>query len=338
MTRKHNGKPRGGGKIDGPLADQRRWRLLYMLQGKRFGLSPRQLLDLEEENERTPFVRSRPTLYRDLGVLEYSGFVEKELRNGEKFYRVKTGVSIPPTPPTSGQTLAMRIARRLLAPLHGTRILRELDALLPRSDAHADAAPPVVFPPPQQFGESTLIRLVERAVDNKKRFTFLYAPKSGEPAQRTVDPLCILVRDEHLYLAAFDLDREDTRTFKLARMSDAEVLKENAASHEYDQEKLFAHAAKVWSGPLVEVVIRIAPSVARFASEWPLIPAQEIEPLPDGAILVRAEVHGIVETMRWVLRWGKEAQVISPPELRAAVVSELLGAIQAYAAAPISQR
>ncbi len=324
--------------INRPLSNQRRWRLLHKLQNKKFGVSPRSLLEqLKAEGEDEELAPSRATLYRDLKILERAGFLVNEPRDGEGYYRIRSGTMVPSVPPTSGQTLAMRLARRLLAPLEGTRILHELDALLPRGSGPSEQTSTIAFPPPHQFGESSLIRQIERSLEEKKRLTFTYEPTSGECAQRTVDPLTFLVRDEHLYLTGFDLDRKDIRTFKIARMSDACVLRERAAPHpEYDGTNIFKNAAKIWSGPLVKVVVRIAPSVARFASEWPLIPEQTLDPLPDGAVLVRAEVRGIVETMRWVLRWGRAAQVLSPPELRAAVVSELLGAIQAYTNEPNS--
>lgn len=343
MSRTPKKPPAKGGVINRHLSNQRRWRLLLKLQGARFGLSPSRLLELLEDEGLNPkLVPSRATLYRDLDILEGSGFLVKEEgeRGSEKRYHLQAGVKVSPMPPTREQTLAMRLARRLLAPLEGTRILYELDALLPRSSPaaeEAEARPTFAFPPPHRFGESALVRSVERAIEDKKRLTFMYEPKHGDCAERTVDPLTFLVRDDHLYLAAFDLEREGIRTFKIARMRDACVLDEAAAPHpDYDGKSVFKHAAKIWSGPLVEVVVRIQPGAARFASEWPLIPDQTLEPLADGAVLVRAEVHGVIEAMRWVLRWGQEAQVLSPPELRAAVVAELLGAIQAYTSAPVS--
>lgn len=115
------------------------------------------------------------------------------------------------------------------------------------------------------------------------------------------------------------------------------MLEERADPHDdYDDERIFANAAKIWDGPPVEVVVRISPRAARFVEEWPLVRSQQVEAQPDGAVLVRARVNGTVEAMRWVLRWGKDAQVIAPEELRAAVLAELLRAIAAYAGQAVS--
>jgi predicted DNA-binding transcriptional regulator YafY len=227
---------------------------------------------------------------------------------------------------------ALRLARRLLAPLNGTKILRELDALLPRKAPAKGHAAAVVVPPPQSIGEPSITAAIERAMLDGVRVAFTYAASRGETSGRKVDPLALHVRDGHLYLSAFDVDKGALRTFKLARMSTARVLDEKSEEHpEYDEARVFTHAAKIWDGPLVDVEVRISPRGARFVKEWPLVPSQELEKLPDGAVLVRARVSGIIEAMRWVLRWGKDAQVIAPAELRTAVVTELLGAITSYA-------
>jgi predicted DNA-binding transcriptional regulator YafY len=310
---------------------QRQWRLLEMLHGKRRGLSVRTLLD--------ELGISRSTFYRYIDTLVEAGFpIENEEQNGEARYRL-LGEAMPPVQPTARQLHALRLARHLLAPLEGTKILRELNALLPRKARAEGRAPAVVVPPPQSAGEPSITAAIERAMIDGVRVAFTYAASRGEPSGRKVEPLALHVRDGHLYLSAFDVDKRELRTFKIARMSTAQVLDEKAEEHpEYDEARVFAHAAKIWDGPLVDVVVRISPRGARFVNEWPLVHSQQLEKRPDGAVLVRARVSGTIEAMRWVLRWGKDAQVIAPAELRAAVVTELLGAIAAYASEVVSDR
>jgi predicted DNA-binding transcriptional regulator YafY len=80
----------------------------------------------------------------------------------------------------------------------------------------------------------------------------------------------------------------------------------------------------------VHVTVRLSAHVARFAGEWPLAPTQTLEPQPDGAVIVHADVAGTVEAMRWVLRWGDGAEALSPPELRRAVHEQLASALDRY--------
>lgn len=309
---------------------QRQWRLLELLHGRRRGLPIRRLLE--------ELKVSRATLYRDLAVFQGAGVpVVKDDQNGEARYRL-LGEAMPPLQPTERQVYALRLARHSLAPLEGMKILRELDALLPRKPP-AGREPAVVVPPPVAAVEPSIMVAIERAVFERVRLAFTYTASRGEQTERKVDPLALHVRDGHLYLSAFDVDKGARRTFKVARISSAQVLMEKADEHpEYDDTRELAHSAKIWDGPLVDVEVRISPRGARFVTEWPLVPSQQLEKLPDGAVLVRARVSGIIEAMRWVLRWGKDAQVIAPAELRAAVVTELLGAISAYASGDVADR
>jgi len=45
---------------------------------------------------------------------------------------------------------------------------------------------------------------------------------------------------------------------------------------------------------------------------------------PDGdCVVVRARVAGLEEVTRWVLRWGKDAEVLEPPALRERLRAEV---------------
>jgi predicted DNA-binding transcriptional regulator YafY len=113
-------------------AIQRQWRLLEKLHGRRTGLTARTLLE--------ELGTSRATFYRDLRLLQDAGFkFATEEVNGEVRYRL-LGEAMPPVQPSSRQVLALRLARRMLAPLEGTRVLRELDVSSPRK-----SRPPFTF-------------------------------------------------------------------------------------------------------------------------------------------------------------------------------------------------
>lgn len=307
----------------------RQWRLLEVLHGKRRGLPVRTLL--------SELGTSRATLYRDLRTLVDAGFpIETETQNGEVRYRL-LGEPMPAVQPTARQALALRLARSMLAPLQGTKILRELDALLPRPRQGGERPAKVAIVVPRTVGEPSIVAALEKAMSAGVRLAFTYAASQGAPSPRKVDPLALHVVDGQLYLDAFDVDKKAVRTFKAARITAIRVLDEKAGRHDdHDDTRVFEHAAKIWDGPLVDVAVRISPRGARFVREWPLVASQQLEEQPDGSVIVRARVSGTVETMRWTLRWGKEAQVLAPEDLRAAVLTELLRSIAAYAGQVVS--
>ncbi|MCL2348119.1 MAG: WYL domain-containing protein, partial [Planctomycetaceae bacterium] len=68
-----------------------------------------------------------------------------------------------------------------------------------------------------------------------------------------------------------------------------------------------------------KVVIRFSPMVAQNVAEVRWHKTQKIRKLADGSIEYHATVTGIHEIAWWILGYGKEAEVISPPELRAVI-------------------
>jgi predicted DNA-binding transcriptional regulator YafY len=305
----------------------RQWEIVMQLSRRRRGMTVHQLSEATGA--------SRATVYRDLKLLIEAGApVTTERVTGEVRYQM-LGTSYPPLMPTPLQVAALHLARRMMTPLAGTRLVAELEQLLARFSPTAQPLPtePLSLGPPAASARPRHVKAVDQAIRHNKRIAFAYQ-SADQPTSRLrrADPISLRLHDGQLYLIAHDIERQDMRTFKLARVRDIEILDQPAAPHpEYDEQALFAYSAKVWTGAPVHVTVRLSAHVARFASEWPLAPTQILEPQPDGSVIVHADVAGTVEAMRWVLRWGEGAEALSPPELRRAVHEQLASALERYA-------
>jgi proteasome accessory factor B len=302
----------------------RQWQILQLLHGRRRGLPPKRLL--EETGS------SRATLYRDLDMLEQAGVpLLRETVNGEA--RVSLlGDKLPELTATPLQWDALRLARSYLTPLEGTSLLAELDALLDRNRPKKPAAAPEGLQTPETPGarHARSLGVLDAAIAQRKKVRFRYRSAGDtEYRTRTVDPLMWRLVDEHVYLIAFEPEL-GYRTFKVARMSHTERLEEDAAAHHVDEDELFRGAVKIWSGPPVEVEIRLSPYAARLLPEYPLSREQAVETLDDGGVLLRAKVAGTKEVTRWVLHWGAHAEVLAPSELRHELREELRDALAPY--------
>lgn len=301
----------------------RLWRLVEVLQGRRYGASAQKLAELAET--------SRSTVYRYLRTLEDAGVpLAKERVNGEVRYSLRRD-ALPPLGPGSAGRIALAVARQMITPLDGTRAAGELDACL--AALGVDHARPLVSARrARPAHDPRVAAAVERALESKHQLEMRYrAASTGRTERRVVDPAALRIDGAHAYLVAWDHRRDAWRTFKLSRVVDAKPLSASAGPHPaYDESELFGHAVRAWHAAPVDVRVRLAPEVAAIASEYPLVADQRLLPQPDGSILVEARVAGITETTRWVLAWGAAAEALSPPELRAAVETELAAAIARY--------
>ena len=110
--------------------------------------------------------------------------------------------------------------------------------------------------------QTNLLDLLD-AITNARRVSFSYEGLNSDSAQtRTVDPWRIFLTAGSWYLAGFDLDREDMRTFRLNRIvgavTDTGEHRDNPAPDELDTRAI----VESWKESAVEsrhAVLRVAP-------------------------------------------------------------------------------
>jgi proteasome accessory factor B len=80
----------------------------------------------------------------------------------------------------------------------------------------------------------------------------------------------------------------------------------------------------------VEVVLRFDAEIAARVPETTWHPSEQTTREPAGTILWRARVPGPIEIRRWILSWGSQVEVVSPPELRDEVAATYRAAAARY--------
>jgi len=310
---------------------RRQWIVYEALRSRARGLTIPQLV------EATGIPRS--TVYRYIHVFEQAGVpLATDRVNGEARHRLMEA-ALPAFALERDELAALALARELLRPFDGTRVVEQLDALLRRlSLARVPRAPSwLSIGGPAAESDRGALRAIDLAIRDGHRLAFDYrAADDDAPERRVVDPVSVRLHRGQPYLIAFDVKRADWRTFKLARIAGGLELAGEAAPHsDFDEAKLFAHSAGIWTGDVVDVAVRLAAEVAPRAAEWPLASNQVAEAREDGSVVVRAKVAGIAEPLRWVLSWGAAAEAMEPDELREAVRAELSGALRGYAGAAV---
>lgn len=59
-------------------------------------------------------------------------------------------------------------------------------------------------------------------------------------------------------------------------------------------------------------------------------PSQKLVSQPDGSLIAHFELTATEEIKRWVLGFGKEAEVLAPPSLRQEMMEEVSQMIRSY--------
>ena len=143
-------------------------------------------------------------------------------------YQLGAGRELPPLLLGSQEAVAVAVGLRLAAAsgLEGLdaealRALAALDRILPptvRSEVSAvtDALGVVARPVPA--ASAAVLIALATAVRDGLRVRLDYEKGNGERGERRIEPRRVLSVDGRWYLFAWDLDREDWRTFRLDRM------------------------------------------------------------------------------------------------------------------------
>ena len=155
-----------------------------------------------------------------------------------------------------------------------------------------------------------------------------YEGKAGERSRRTVRPFLIepSLQTHALYLIGWDEDRDGMRTFKIERIREVRVTPRTFEPPEGAtlQRDLRRGWDIIADQPATEVVLRFSPAVADRVRETTWHSLQATERQPDGSLIWRSTVSGVIEIRLWILSWGEDVEVVAPLELRTQV-GEILG-------------
>ena len=183
-------------------------RLVTLLQRRKRGLRLAELI--------TEFNVTRQTIYKYLDDVEAAGVpLDRAARHGEAWVKLDGDWL---TPPGAAELFALVVARQALQGLPGsaahqwlTPRLRELTTPRITVDAVAFAG----------VGAAE----IEHALINDKRLRIDYRGlKDDEPKSRVIEPIELRFSQRAWYVFALDVDRQEPRTFKLARITRAVAL------------------------------------------------------------------------------------------------------------------
>ncbi|MCI0744258.1 MAG: WYL domain-containing protein [Verrucomicrobia subdivision 3 bacterium] len=160
--------------------------------------------------------------------------------------------------------------------------------------------------------------IVARAIQQRRALRFMYRKPGEKRAEgRHIHPYHLTCNNNRWYLIGYDVDRNDIRTFALARMNDGAVLSETFQKpKDFSVAKYLRGSLTVMSGRGdYEVVIEFDAWATDQLRGRLWHSSQQVTELPGGESRMRMRLSGLEEVERWVLSWGTHATVISPQSL-----------------------
>ena len=217
---------------------------------------------------------STRTIQRDLIFLRESNFPIESLGRGLG-HRLDPQFGLPAQALSSQEILPMVLGGQLFGPAGQREALSKLrnyvidgvDKLL-TFEMEGRVKQPVQ---PAQGLE--WLELVSMAIVQKRSVKLLYASSEGVPGWRWIDPHTLFLRNSIWYVDAYDLEKRETRTFRLNRIQQFEALPLGQVG-EYQPTQGF-HPWDFGKLPAVRARLRLTARLRAWLVENPIHPSQQ---------------------------------------------------------------
>lgn len=264
---------------------------------------------------------------RDVERLRALGYPVNATQGVGGGYQLGAGRQLPPLLLDDEEAIAIAVSLRLAA--GGTvagaseaalRTLAKLDQVMPprlRSEVRAlqDATATLTGGGVEVDGE--VLMTLARACRDAVRVRFEYAAHGGERSSRTAEPVRLVATGRRWYLMAYDVDRDDWRTYRLDRMLDVEATTWRFRAREHPDPAAYVQQAVVAAPYRYVARVRVHAPATRVREQ---VPPQvgSVEDDAHGWSLLVAGGDDLDWLAAHLARLGHEVEVLDPPELREA--------------------
>ncbi|MFV0135330.1 helix-turn-helix transcriptional regulator [Streptomyces sp. HMX87] len=174
---------------------------------------------------------SRRTVRRDVDRLRELGYPVQATMGAEGGYRLVAGKAMPPLILDDEEAVAIAVGLRAGAghAVEGVdeasvRALAKLEQVLPSRLRHRvatlqAATTPLTSGDGPSIAPETLT-VMASTVAGRERLRFAYRAGDGTESRRLTEPYRLVSTGRRWYLVAYDLDRDDWRTFRVDRVSE----------------------------------------------------------------------------------------------------------------------
>ncbi|WP_405860619.1 YafY family transcriptional regulator [Streptomyces sp. NBC_01515] len=173
---------------------------------------------------------SRRTVRRDIDRLRELGYPVQATLGSDGGYRLVAGKAMPPLVLDDEEAVAIAVGLRAGAghAVEGVdeasvRALAKLEQVLPSRLRHRVATLQAATTPLTSGDGASIapetLTVMASTVAGRERLRFAYRAKDGTESRRRTEPYRLVSTGRRWYLVAYDLDREDWRTFRVDRVS-----------------------------------------------------------------------------------------------------------------------
>ena len=269
------------------------------------------------------FEVSQRTIYRDIEALKESGIpVVGEPGAG---YELVEGFFLPALQFTPAEARTLFLAAEMLKSQASGVLLGSLESALAKivntlpADTLSEASRLVeivrFFIPPDRrfnFDQPHLLSLQKAIQEQRVVWLRYHSYRQDQLTEREVEPESLQYNEGAWYLSGFCRLRQEPRSFRLSRIEALELWAET-----FSPRRVFPASIDP-----VSVRVRFQPGVLRWVRERQHYAFQD-EETDSERVIMTYRCSEFRELKPWLLSWGANAEVLSPPSARQEIRAEL---------------
>ncbi len=271
------------------------------------------------------------TIRRDIDKLRDLGYPIEAAPGVAGGYRLGAGAQMPPLLLDDAEAVAVAVGLRSaasgsIAGIEETsvRALAKIQQILPdrlrsRVQALGDATSAFGVEGPRI--DADVLALIAAACRDEMRLRFSYTARDAADSRREVEPAAVVHSGWRWYLVAWDIDREDWRTFRIDRIAGRPATAARGCRREVPGGDPAAFVRRSLRGGEVARTDRGRVRLGAPATLIePRVPARYATVAPDGpgACIVETTGRWSYEFLVWMGTLDVEITVLEPPELAGA--------------------
>lgn len=288
------------------------------------------------------FEVSQRTAQRDLEFLRDRMDAPLEYDRSRRGYRyTEESYALPALTLRQDELDALRVVQRFLERLGGSTLGRDLEGLGRKLEAviersgvcQGEGCHETLLAVPLAETKEAVYAAARRAIRERRRLRFDYERSDGERRAREIEPYDLVFWDGAWYVVGFSSLRQSTRIFALSRLSSVEITTEKfdlpaSWSLEDYLDGAFALFVASKASPTERITLRFSGYAARYVAERHWHRSQHLEELDAGELRLHLELPPTPALERFILGWGDEVVVESPPALADRIRSRQRAAIE----------
>ena len=171
-------------------------------------------------------------------------------------------------------------------------------------------------------GDEKLLQMLQIAVKNKRVVRFTYTNNSGETRKYCVEPIAVIYKWYAWYMLAYNLEKQDYRTYKLVRMEDVCITEDEFLKEHKSAQDILDDCDNYYQGKNISTRVRMRCGGNTVHRIKEYLNGQIIETFEDGSAIV--EIH-VVEKEQWwigvVLSQGREVEILEPEHIKERIIN-----------------